>query len=1473
MSPEQEIQVTEETEEEEISIDMDELRREIINDVKVKQEEQRKNVEEKDKLEEDTVKPDMEEDISLSKLELLVLAFFNNQDIEEKNRNNKSFPNEDDAIRCITYSIFGEKIYEDTLRIVEEAFEKLWTIGLLHYNKAWIKLTSKAIEYIDKSGIETEYEKISKENKNVILSYKEWHVPLLLIKKSRKNISNPKYNELFSKLRKYGLIFINQDNAGLMEYFFEENEDMEEKFKLLESKIKEEIHTNIKIILEKQEENPLLKIFAYRLLECKNTSNRYIKGREELSKIIVDNIGLFLKTYIFSVDEAIIDVFNVGDMLEQMVKEKDVIETLYKEPDDIIKNFNLSYNEWNEFLNNFKDEMADKYSDLIVVSIDGYVYIPDFWKEKIFDLFYEENREYLELLAYLSQTKELEESHKTFCDLLISNKNICKKPLNADQFLEKYYPYYYSNVMKTNDFDDLQVGFEPSIKKFITDNLSEDDIKTYYHMQLIDELEIVEDKSTILDRFMIKNSIQKLKSLSFISYDEEYNFLTPQASSDLIHRILKDVYSYEDFKEKLKSDLVNRFSKLSEKEKTILSLIIMPESLDTGIEIKLPDTVRLFSTQLLNANVSGQRFEELKKDFYLLKTERGFQSSVKEFIMDIFDRIDLNNIPYSLFDRGKEDAEKYIDEIFKNKMPSYFYRLLKGELIEDEILELEKCGLILSDGNNNPIVHPALKDVFKDKWSEHWNDLDKIIGKNVVKQTEDQRIKEFGMKCNIETYTIFSNPYISIDHIGDDWIGIEIVNKNLKLDTLRLDSIDIEHTILVSEELELNRFNPREETGKEALLNGLTFIELKSGRIYSANKHWNEIAQTVETHIGNEIRVPNEYFSVFHDLQEKIKEKKAEELHEKAKKALSEKVKEEEKEVEKIDELWQEIFFGEDEIILFDPDQYLNGKLKTFTFLVHGLPGCGKTTQIERQAKLLKRRIEDKLNWKTPIHYLSIKKVLDYRASPVDYCHTLFSVILQELKPSREEKGRPGIIIIQDLDAIAEQKLTPTSDVKEGQKISLIIKDFLKEVFEKQEYQLAVFAEATNLNIVPEYLLQFFPNRKVVLAPSIEEREKLFDRVRVETIEKRLKKENPEIRKELIEIIGLPIKKKHTKSLSQHTQGFTYRDLSVLIRDLKQHIKGEMGNDDLIKLIRRYEPSLPQYLRIEIPKVDWSNVKGLEEQKKKIKESLLILDDGDTRKIKDDLSINPARGLLFYGVPGTGKTFLAKAIANKSNAYFIHLTPPQIFSKYFGESERNLKHVFTLAKELSSYGGSNVIIFIDELDGFAPSREKIESRPERSVLSVLLSELDGLEELKGVTIIGTTNRPWDVDSALIRSGRFDEWIEFKPPNFDICAEIFHSELNKYVRKNVPDIEVIKEKLKKIEDKTYNNQIKDNFEDLLVPADLSSFAHRISRKSFIYDDKKLLKLIDENIDSVIKEKELRKEWLTKKITNNSVSRDN
>lgn len=1464
MYPEEEVGITDETREKEVSIDIEELRKEIRKEFEEKQGE----IKEKVRFDESTEKEGFKEiEISkppkgdlakLSELELFVIKFI----LDNTNYGGRG-PSKDDAIKAITFSFFGTEHFENDKEIVLKTFNSLYGGGLVtSASSSYFEVSQHGRSSYQNYNFDSIYDKIKSDAQNKIKTNDEWLESALLIKKSS---SSHLFIILNKELINYGISYLFEKQICLMDFFFE-NKDIEERLEYTEQTLNEKITNNLNSIMNTGDKIYLFKLFAHKIIDCDNKYQKYNHGQEERSKIVVEHPEIFSKLYIFSVDNDVTDIFSVGDKLKQMTSEEEVISAIYDDPCELIKDFDFSYNKWNRFFNDFKEEMVGDFKDIILADNEGYVHIPKFWKDKIMDLFFGKNEKYLELLIHLSQTKTINDSHKKFCDLLVTKTDICLKPQEADEFFEKYYPEYYDKITKRKNDDDLRIKYEPIIKEFIKDNLTTEDIKTYYHLRMIDEFgEIREDKDTIINRFFNKESIKKLGSIHFFSPDEGSSYLTPLASSDTISYVINDIYSGSMFKEELLSEIDQKFTTLTEQEKALLVLIIMPESLDSGIKIKLKDTGSLFSTQVLATEIGGQRFDELKKEFYILKTKEGLKSSIKPHIKNIFDSIDLDNLPYVLFERSKEETEKDIDDIFKSKSPSYFYRLLKGELNESEVIELGKCGLILSDGNNNPIIHPALKDVFKEKWREHWNNLDNMVGENIIKEAEDKDKKIYGMKCNIETFKCFANPYMNIDYIGNDWVQIEIVDKNLDRCTIRLDSINFEKTILISEELELNEFSPEEESGKEALMKGLSAIELNSGRIYSANESLDKIAKTIENQTGKEIRVPGEYFSILHELKEKVKEKKAEKLHEKAKKARAEKTEEKEKEIERIDELWQEIFFDKDEIILFEPDQYLNGKLKTFTYLVHGLPGCGKTTLIERQTNLLKNKIEEKLNWKTPIHYLSIKEVLDRRLPPVDFSNVLFSEILRFHKPAKDETGRPGIIIIQDLDAIAEQKIAPTSDVKEGQKIGIIIKDFLKEIFEKQEYQLAVFAEATNLNNIPEYLLQFFPNRKVVLAPDTKGRKEIFDRVRADRIKERLKGENPDIVKELIDIIGLPITQNEGDLLSQHTQGFTYRDLVVLIRDFKQNIKEDRDEKDLIKLIEKYEPSLPQYLRIEVPDVDWDDVKGLDEQKQKVKDALLIIDEDIE---KENLNINPAKGLLFYGVPGTGKTFLAKAIAKEGRAFFIHLTPPQIFSKYFGESEQNLKHIFTLAKELSSYGDQNVIIFIDELDGFAPSREKIESRPERSVLSVLLSELDGLEELKKVTIIGTTNRPWDVDAALIRSGRFDEWIEFNPPDFDTCVEILHSSLNRD-KVPVPEINDIKNILKDIKDEIYDSQKEKEYEEdpdskngLLVPADLNSFANRIARSYAMHKDKTVLERIKDNLSGLIKEKELRRKWIDK-----------
>jgi transitional endoplasmic reticulum ATPase len=148
------------------------------------------------------------------------------------------------------------------------------------------------------------------------------------------------------------------------------------------------------------------------------------------------------------------------------------------------------------------------------------------------------------------------------------------------------------------------------------------------------------------------------------------------------------------------------------------------------------------------------------------------------------------------------------------------------------------------------------------------------------------------------------------------------------------------------------------------------------------------------------------------------------------------------------------------------------------------------------------------------------------------------------------------------------------------------------------------------------------------------------------------------------------------------------------------------------------------------------------------------------------LGIDPPKGILMYGAPGTGKTLIAKAVANESGAHFIYLAGPEVMGKYYGESEQRLRDIFEEAEEKSPS-----IIFIDEIDSIAPKREDVYGEVERRVVAQLLSLMDGLEERGQVAVIAATNRVNAIDPALRRPGRFDREVEIGVPDLGDRIEI------------------------------------------------------------------------------------------------------
>ncbi|MGC9208576.1 MAG: CDC48 family AAA ATPase [Nitrososphaeria archaeon] len=212
--------------------------------------------------------------------------------------------------------------------------------------------------------------------------------------------------------------------------------------------------------------------------------------------------------------------------------------------------------------------------------------------------------------------------------------------------------------------------------------------------------------------------------------------------------------------------------------------------------------------------------------------------------------------------------------------------------------------------------------------------------------------------------------------------------------------------------------------------------------------------------------------------------------------------------------------------------------------------------------------------------------------------------------------------------------------------------------------------------------------------------------------------------------------------------------------------------------------------QVPTKKVTWEDIGDLEEAKRKIREMIeLPLRHPEIFK---HLGIEPPKGVLLIGPPGTGKTLLARAVANEANAYFVTINGPEIMSKYYGESEQNLRNIFEEAKK-----NAPSIIFIDEIDAVAPKRAEVTGEVERRVVAQLLTLMDGLQERGQVVVIGATNRPDDVDEALRRPGRFDREIYIGMPDKQARIEI----LNVHLR-NVPQCgdEEISKKVCNPEDK-------------------------------------------------------------------------
>ena len=198
---------------------------------------------------------------------------------------------------------------------------------------------------------------------------------------------------------------------------------------------------------------------------------------------------------------------------------------------------------------------------------------------------------------------------------------------------------------------------------------------------------------------------------------------------------------------------------------------------------------------------------------------------------------------------------------------------------------------------------------------------------------------------------------------------------------------------------------------------------------------------------------------------------------------------------------------------------------------------------------------------------------------------------------------------------------------------------------------------------------------------------------------------------------------------------------------------------DFEEALKRVQPSAMREVMVQAPNVGWDDIGGVDEARERLREGVeLPLKHPDSFR---RLGIRPAKGFLLYGPPGTGKTLLAKATAREAEANFIATKSSDLLSKWYGESEQQIARLFARARQVAP-----TVIFIDELDSLVPARGGGLGEPQvtERVVNTILAEMDGLEELQSVVVIGATNRPNLIDPALLRPGRFDELIYVPVPD-------------------------------------------------------------------------------------------------------------